>query len=104
MMSNKMTKTFKVQSDICDEDEVQEITAARNPMKKNEPVCVTCNQTLALENGCKKLIKEEHTELWWHYCGKMFGNRKEVDNHIYEACETISSECTSKDEFENYNE
>ena len=34
----------------------------------------------------------------------MFGNRKEVDNHISEACEPISSECTSKDEVESYNE
>ena len=30
----------------CDEDEVQEITAAITPMKKNKPVCVTYNQTL----------------------------------------------------------
>ena len=34
----------------------------------------------------------------------MLRNKKEVDNHIYEACEPISSECTSKDEVENYNE
>ena len=47
-------KTFKVRSDIVDSDEVQEITAARTPMKKNRPVCLTCNQSLALKNGCKK--------------------------------------------------
>ena len=47
-------KTFKVNSDIDDADKVQEITAARTPMKKNKPVCVTCNQTLALKNGLKK--------------------------------------------------
>ena len=47
-------KTFKVRSDIVDSDEVQEITAARTPMKKNWPVCVTCNQSLALKSGCKK--------------------------------------------------
>ena len=58
-------KTFKVKADIDDSDEVQEITAARTPMKINRPVCVTCNQPLALKNRCKKkLIKEEHTELW----------------------------------------
>ena len=47
-------KTFKVKSDIDDSDEVQEITAARTPMENNRPVCVTCNQTLALKNGCKQ--------------------------------------------------
>ena len=45
---------WKVKSDIEDSDEVQEITAARTPMKNNRPVCVTCDQTLALKNGCKK--------------------------------------------------
>ena len=44
-------KIFKVDSDINDSDEVQEITAARTPMKINKPVCVTYNQTLALKNG-----------------------------------------------------
>ena len=44
---NKMTKkTFKVKSDIEDADEVQEINAAKIPMKKNKPLCVTCNQPL----------------------------------------------------------
>ena len=38
-MSNKMTKTFKVKSDIDDEYEVQELTAARTPMKKYACVC-----------------------------------------------------------------
>ena len=52
-MSNKMTKDLKL-NHIDDEDEVQEITAARTPMKNNRPVCVTCNQTLVLKNGCKK--------------------------------------------------
>ena len=37
--------TFKVTSDIDDSDKGEEITAA-------------------LKNGCKKLIKEEHNELW----------------------------------------
>ena len=46
-MSYKMTKNSKKKSDINDADEVQEITAARTPIKKNENVCVTCNKTLA---------------------------------------------------------
>ena len=45
-------KTFKVKSDIDDLDEVEAITAARTPMKTNRPVSVTCNQILALNNGC----------------------------------------------------
>ena len=63
LMSYKMTKKCKKKSDIDDADEVQEITAARTPMKKNKHVCVSCNKTLALKNGCKKHIKEDHTEL-----------------------------------------
>ena len=47
-------KTFKVISDIDDSDEVQEITAVRTPIKMNKPVCVTCNQALALKNVSKK--------------------------------------------------
>ena len=54
-------KTLKVKSDIDDSDEVQEITAARTPMKNNRPVCVTCNQTLALKNGCKKNLSSKST-------------------------------------------
>jgi hypothetical protein len=50
-----------------------------------------------------KLKEKEHTELWWNYCGNIFRNRKEVDNHIFEAGKPISSECTSKDEVKNYN-
>ena len=54
-------KTFKVKSDIDDSDEVQEITAARTPMTINRPVCVTCNQTLSLKNGCKKNLSRKST-------------------------------------------
>ena len=50
-------KTLKVKSDIDDSDEVQEITAARTPMKNNRPVCVRCNQTVALKNGCKQTYR-----------------------------------------------
>ena len=32
-------------------DDADEITAARTPPKKNKPVCVTCNQTLAMKLG-----------------------------------------------------
>ena len=45
-------KTVKVKSDIDDSDEVEAITVARTPMKINRPVSVTCNQILALKNGC----------------------------------------------------
>ena len=34
----------------------------------------------------------------------MFRNRKEVDNYIYEACESTCQEFTSKDEVESYRE
>ena len=37
---------LKWQYDIDDEDKVQEITAARTPMKKNWPLC---NQTFAIK-------------------------------------------------------
>ena len=47
-------KTFSVKSDIDGSDEVHEVTAARTPMKNNRPVRLTCVQTLALKNGCKK--------------------------------------------------
>ena len=48
-------QTLKLKSDIDYSDEVQETTAARTPMKNNRPVCVTCDQTLALKNGCKTI-------------------------------------------------
>ena len=44
-------KIFKVNSDI---DEVSEITASRTPIQ-NRPVCLTRNQTLALNKGFKQL-------------------------------------------------
>ena len=57
-------KHVKEQCDIGDEDEVQEITAARTPITNNRPVCVTCNKTFAMKNRLKNHIQEEHTELW----------------------------------------
>ena len=56
-------KHLKGHCDIHYEDEVQEITAARNPMKKNMAGCVTCNQTFAMKNWLKTHIQEEHTDL-----------------------------------------
>ena len=47
-------KLLKEQCDIDDEDEVQEITAARTSMKKNKLVCVTCKQTFATKNCLTK--------------------------------------------------
>ena len=52
------------QCDIDYEDEVQEITAARNTLKNNKAVYVTFNQKFAMKNGWKNHIHEEHTELW----------------------------------------
>ena len=46
-----VAKQLQEQCDIDDEDEVQEITAARILMKKNRPVCVTCNPTFAIKMG-----------------------------------------------------
>ena len=34
----------------------------------------------------------------------MFRKRKEVDNHMYEACKLTCYEWTSKDKVENYKE
>ena len=57
-------KHLKEQYDIHNEDEVQEITAAKKNHEK-EKACVcdmlskACNK-----NGLKKHIQEEHTELW----------------------------------------
>ena len=53
-------KHLKEQCDKDDEDEVQEITAASTPMKKNKPECLTCNQTFVMENRFKKHIQEGH--------------------------------------------
>ena len=41
-------KHLKEQCDKDDEDEVQEVTAARISMKKNRPMCETCNQTFTM--------------------------------------------------------
>ena len=46
----------------------------------------------------KKLKEGENTELWCNFCDRMFSNRKEIDDGIYEACEPVSSKCTSKNE------
>ena len=86
-----------------DADEVQDITAVRTPLKK---ICLCVwhvTNHWRWQLSLNKLIKEEHTELWWNYCGNIFRNRKEVDNHIFEAFKPISSKCTSKDAVKNVN-
>ena len=51
-------KHLKDKCEIDDEDEGQQITAPRTPMKKNEPVCVTCNQTFGMQNWSKNLSRK----------------------------------------------
>ena len=54
---------LKDKCDIDDEDEVQKITAASTPMKKNKSMCVACNQTCAMENWFKKYPGRAHDPL-----------------------------------------
>ena len=54
LMINKINKNLNEKCYIDDEDEVLEITAARNPMKKIGPAYMTCNQTFAMKNELKK--------------------------------------------------
>ena len=54
LISNKMTKHLKLNQTLMTQMKFKKITAARTPMKINRPVCVTCNQTLALKIGVKK--------------------------------------------------
>ena len=87
-----MTRKCKKKSDIDDADEVQEITAARTPMEKKKHVCVW---HVTKQWHCKTSVKTYKGRSHWAqltFCGKTFGNKKEVDNHISEACEPISSE------------
>ena len=59
---------------------------------------------MALKNGCQKTCRgREHWALVKLLC-QMFSNGKEVDNCINESCESVSSECTSKNKVEKYNE
>ena len=51
-------KHLKEQYDIDVEDEVQFITAARNPREKNMAVCVTCNHSFEMKNGLKNMSKK----------------------------------------------
>ena len=37
------------------ENEFQEITAAITPLKKKNPVCVTCYEIFAMKNGLKNI-------------------------------------------------
>ena len=54
-------KHLKEQCDIYDENEVQEITAAKTLMKKNRTGCVTFNQTFAMKSCFKETYpRSEH--------------------------------------------
>ena len=96
-------KHLKLQWDIKDADEVQEITADRTPMKKYAWVC-----DMQLFIGISKLVKTNFSKknllssgeiIWSTFSEK----RKEINNHMFDACKPIGSECTSKYEFKNYN-
>ena len=45
-------------------------------------MCVIFNKRFATNNGLDKYIQEKHMELSCKHFGKMFRNRKEVDNHM----------------------
>ena len=47
-------KQLKEQCDKDNKDKVHEITAAITPMKKKNPVCVTCNHTLVTQKKVEK--------------------------------------------------
>ena len=53
----EVNKRFKEQFDTDDKEEVQEITAASSPTKKNNPVCVMY-KSLALENLLKNISRK----------------------------------------------
>ena len=58
LMSNKMTKTFKVtQWNIDDADEFQEITAAQNPHEKEYSCVCDMRPNIGIGNGCEKTYK-----------------------------------------------
>ena len=78
--------------EIDDNDEVHVVTE-RNLMNKTTSghLCVTCNQRFASNNGLEKHIEEKHTELWCDICGKLFRNRREVNNHM-DQCEQLGME------------
>ena len=75
-MSYKMTKKCKKKSDIDYADEVQETTAATTPMKRISMCLWHVAKHWHWKMGVKKHIKEDHTELCWHYCGKMLGKKR----------------------------
>ena len=74
-----VAEQLQEQCDIDDEDEVQEITAARILMKKNRPVCVTCNPTLAIKKWVEKTYPgRAHialVKLLWQTVQKWKGSR-----------------------------
>ena len=70
-----VAEQLQEQCDIDDEDEVQEITAARILMKKNRPVCVTCNPTFAIKKWVEKTYPGRAPrallKLLWINCSEM---------------------------------
>ena len=79
--------------DDVQEEEVQEVEVARNPMNKNKSghLCVTCDQRFVSNNGLEKHIIDKHTELWCDNCGKLFQNKRAVENHM-DYCEELGME------------
>ena len=102
MLQHVDMKHLKEKCDIGDKDELQQNTAARTPMKKEQDVvCDMYSNICSQKNQLNKFIQKEHTELRKKYCGKIFRNRNEVDTHTYEVCESTCHECRAKDEVEN---
>ena len=55
---DKQQDYIKHLKEQCDDDnEVREITAAKTPMKKKNPVCLTCNQIFTTTKLVKKHIQ-----------------------------------------------
>ena len=109
MLQHIDMKPLKEKCDIDDKDELQQITAARTPMKKVYLKCIKsfmCDMKSKICNAklVEKLIQKECTELRKNYCGKIFRNINKVDNIIFKVCELTCHECSTKDEVENYKE
>ena len=90
LMSNKMTKYLELYQTF---RWSLRNHSYQNPLEKRS-VCVTCDQTLALKNGCKNTYRGRKHWALAKFLDEMFSNRKEVDNCIYKACEPIPRECT----------
>ena len=58
MLQHVDMKHFKKKCDVDDQEELQQITGARTPMKMCKPLCVICNQTFAMKNWVDKTYLE----------------------------------------------